>query len=97
MLEDRVRHHDVGQDIAILYQVDLVECKVVVNDKYFIDGLGYCSNIPAHLVVSCHDPVGLLMTGCGAQFQLESAVGIRFAQRTGPKAAWHVLPLVLLV
>ena len=97
MFEDRVRHHDVGQDIAILYQVDLIECKVVVNDKYFIDGLGNCSNIPAHLVVSCHDSVGLLVTGCGAQFQLESAVGVRLAQGTGPKAARHVLSLILLV
>ena len=97
MLEDRVRHHDVGQDIAILYQVDLIECKVVINDKYFIDGLGNRSNVPAHLVVSCHDTVWLLVTGCGTQFQLESAVGVRLAQGAGPKAAWHVLSLILLV
>ena len=39
MLEDRVGHHDIGKHVAVFDQVDLVECKVVVNNEHFVDGL----------------------------------------------------------
>ena len=39
MLEHRVGYYDIGKHVTIFDQVDLVQCKVVVDNEHFVDGL----------------------------------------------------------
>ena len=99
VLEDRVGHHDVSQNIAILYQIYLIKCKMVVHDEYFVDSLvHYNISVSTHLVIrGSHDDAIWLMAGRGSQAQLKMAVGVGLAKWATLVATGDVFALVLLI
>ena len=99
MLKDRVRHNNVCQDVTILNQIDLIKCKVVVHDEYFVDRLAHDNIvITAHLAICglLHDAVRLV-AGRGSQAEFKTAVGIGLAKWATLMATWDIFALVLLI
>ena len=97
MFEDGVRHDDVGENVAIFNQVDLVQCKMVINDEYFIDGFDLGLHVSTHLIINVNRG-GCRLATCGrAEFELEATVRVGFAEGAALEPTRHVLSLVLLV
>jgi len=89
MFKDGVRDNHICQNITILNYVKLVECKMVIYDKDFVDRLAWL-NIIISVIDTGHDSIGLRCGLDPSQFQLETAMGIGFTHRTGLDAAWDV-------